>query len=395
MDLSPSHILPDDKTAGLPIGRAWLPGTPAGPSPVMVADDVVHDLSALAPTVSALLDLEEMGERIHAALHGGKLTAVGELEPILANSAWDARREGTAYFLAPCDLQALRASGVTFVDSMLERVIEEQAKGDPAQAEAIRDSLAKEIGTQIASLKPGSPEAAKLKQHLIEAGLWSQYLEVGIGPDAEIFTKSQPMSAVGCGAEIGVLASSVWNNPEPEVAVVVNGHGRIVGATLGNDVNLRDVEGRSALLLGRAKDNNASCALGPFIRLLDESFDMATLRNTVIEVEITGEDGFSIADTYPLSAISRDPEDLVAQAFNADHQYPDGLVLFLGTMFAPLQDRDVPGEGFTHKLGDIVSIRAKELGTLVNRVNHCDKIAPWSFGSRALMRNLAQRGLLQ
>ena len=394
MNLSADVILPDDQTAGLLIGRAWLPGTPAGPSPVMLADDAVYDLSALAPTVSALLDLEEMTERIRAALHGGKLTAIGELEPILANTPWDARREGTAYFLAPCDLQALRASGVTFVDSMLERVIEEQAKGDPAQAEAIRDSLAEQIGTRIASLKPGSPEAAKLKEHLIDAGLWSQYLEVGIGPDAEIFTKSQPMSAVGCGAEIGILASSVWNNPEPEVAVVVNGRGAIVGATLGNDVNLRDVEGRSALLLGRAKDNNASCALGPFIRLLDESFDMERLRNTTIEVEIKGEDGFRIADTYPLSAISRSLEDLVGQAFNADHQYPDGLVLFLGTMFAPIQDRDVPGEGFTHKLGDIVTIRSKELGSLINRVNHCDKIAPWSFGSLALMRNLARRGLL-
>ena len=394
MDLSPAFILPDDKTAGLLIGRAWLPGTPAGPSPVVLADEVVHDLSALAPTVSALLDVEEVTERIRAALHGGKLTAIGELDAILANSAWDARREGTAYFLAPCDLQALRASGVTFVASMLERVIEEQAKGDPAQAEAIRESLAAEIGTQLASLKPGSPEAAKLKDSLIERGLWSQYLEVGIGPDAEIFTKSQPMSAVGCGAEIGILASSVWNNPEPEVAVAVNGEGRIVGATLGNDVNLRDVEGRSALLLGRAKDNNASCALGPFIRLFDECFDMAALTASAIEVQIAGADGFRIADTYPLSAISRSPEELVRQAFNGDHQYPDGLVLFLGTMFAPIQDRDLPGEGFTHKLGDLVTIRSKALGALVNRVNHCDKIAPWTFGSLALMKNLARRGLL-
>jgi fumarylacetoacetate (FAA) hydrolase family protein len=277
---------------------------------------------------------------------------------------------------------------------MLERVIEEQCKGDPQQADAIRASLAKEIGTELAALKPGSPEAARLKASLIERGLWSQYLEVGIGPDAEIFTKSQPMSAVGTGAEIGILASSVWNNPEPEVALVVNGRGRIVGATLGNDVNLRDVEGRSALLLGRAKDNNASCALGPFIRLIDASFDMTALRNVVIEVEVAGADGFTLADSYPLSAISRDVEDLVAQAANADHQYPDGLVLFLGTMFAPIQDRERPGEGFTHKLGDRVTIRAKELGALVNRVNHCDKIAPWTFGSTALMRNLAQRGLL-
>lgn len=394
MNLSPDVILPDDQTAGLLIGRAWLPDTPAGPSPVVLADDAVYELSTLAPTVSALLELEELTERIRAALQGGKLPAVGMLDAILANSAWDARHEGTAFFLAPCDLQALRASGVTFVDSMLERVIEEQAKGDPAQAEAIRDSLAAEVGARLADLRPGSPEAAKLKESLIERGLWSQYLEVGIGPDAEIFTKSQPMSAVGCGAEIGILASSVWNNPEPEVALVLNSRGKIVGATLGNDVNLRDVEGRSALLLGRAKDNNASCALGPFIRLLDETFDMAQLRNTVIEVEIAGKDGFSISDTYPLSAISRSLEDLAAQAHNADHQYPDGLVLFLGTMFAPIQDRGVAGEGFTHKLGDTVTIRSKELGALINRVNHCDKVAPWTFGSTALMQNLAARGLL-
>ncbi len=394
MDLSEDLVLPDDETAGLLIGRVWLPGDLAGPSPVVLDGTTVRDLSGLAATTAELFELDGPAAKIRAALTEGSLPAVGDLGTLLANSAWDKRSDSAPYFLAPCDLQALRASGVTFVDSMLERVIEEQAKGDPQQAEAIRDSLAAEIGTQLAALKPGSPEAAKLKETLVERGLWSQYLEVGIGPDAEIFTKSQPMSAVGLGAEIGILASSVWNNPEPEVALVVNSRGEIVGATLGNDVNLRDVEGRSALLLGRAKDNNASCALGPFIRLLDDSFDMAALRAIVIEVEIAGEDGFTITDDYPLASISRDVEDLVAQAVNGDHQYPDGLVLFLGTMFAPIQDRDQAGEGFTHKLGDLVTIRAKELGALVNRVNHCDKIAPWTYGSVALMRNLAQRGLL-
>ena len=398
MDLSPNFVLPDDNTAGLLIGRAWLPGDPAhnvpGPSPVVLDGAEVRDLSGLAPTTSLLFELEDPAAAVREALDAGRLPVVGEVAALLANSAWDKRDDGKPYFLAPCDLQALRASGVTFVDSMLERVIEEQAKGDPAQADAIRAGLAKEIGTELAALKPGSPQAARLKASLIERGLWSQYLEVGIGPDAEIFTKSPPMSAVGTGAEIGILASSVWNNPEPEVAVVVNARGRIVGATLGNDVNLRDVEGRSALLLGRAKDNNASCALGPFIRLLDETFDLQALRNIVIEVEVAGADGFTIADSYPLSAISRDVEDLVGQAVNADHQYPDGLVLFLGTMFAPIQDRDRPGEGFTHKLGDRVTIRAKELGALVNVVNHCDRIAPWTFGTTALMRNLARRDLL-
>lgn len=399
MDLSPDFILPDDKTAGLLVGRAWLPAGPAnpvaGPSPVLLDGDQARDLSGLAPTIAQLLELPELAGRLAAARGDGGLPAVGSVAALLANAAWDKRDPAQPYFLAPADLQALRASGVTFVDSMLERVIEEQAKGDPALADAIRAGLQKEIGTELAALKPGSPEAARLKASLIERGQWSQYLEVGIGPDAEIFTKSQPMSAVGTGAEIGILKSSVWNNPEPEVAVVVNSRGEIVGATLANDVNLRDVEGRSALLLGRAKDNNASCAIGPFIRILDDGFTLDDLRNVVIEVEVAGEhDGFRIADSYPLTAISRDVTELVAQALNADHQYPDGLVLLLGTMFAPIQDRDKPGEGFTHKLGDRVTIRAKQLGALVNRVNHCDRIAPWTFGTAALLRNLAARKLL-
>ena len=394
MDLSPDVILPDDKTAGLLVGRAWLPGPPAGPSPVILDGELVRDLSSLAPTTSALFEMESLVERIRAALADESLPAIGMIDALLLHTAWDRRADNLPYFLAPVDLQALRASGVTFVDSMLERVIEEQAQGDPAKADALRATIAREIGTELASLRPGSPEAARLKQSLIERGLWSQYLEVGIGPDAEIFTKAQPMSAVGTGAEIGILASSVWNNPEPEVAVVVNSRGEIVGATLANDVNLRDVEGRSALLLGRAKDNNASCALGPFVRLIDESFDLAALRQVTIEVEVAGDDGFTLADSYPLSAISRDVADLVGQALNADHQYPDGLVLMLGTMFAPIQDRDRPGEGFTHKPGDRVTIRAAALGALVNRVNHCDRIAPWTFGSTALLTNLARRGLL-
>jgi fumarylacetoacetate (FAA) hydrolase family protein len=398
LDLTERLVLPEDGTAGLLIGRAWLPGKVPGPAPVLLQSGSnggqVIDISSLAPTVSLLLERENLAAELRGVAKQA-LPVVGSIAELLANTAWDQRSESKPYFLAPVDLQALRASGVTFVDSMLERVIEEQAKGDPAQADAIRASLQKEIGTSLAALKPGSSEAAKLKESLIERGLWSQYLEVGIGPDAEIFTKAQPMSAVGTGAEIGILSSSVWNNPEPEVAVVVNARGAIVGATLGNDVNLRDVEGRSALLLGRAKDNNASCALGPFIRLIDNTFSLDDLRAVVIEVEVAGAgDGFRIADDYPLSAISRDVTELVGQALNADHQYPDGLVLFLGTMFAPLQDREKPGEGFTHRLGDVVTIRAKALGSLINVVNHCDRIPPWTFGSGALLRNLAARGLL-
>jgi fumarylacetoacetate (FAA) hydrolase family protein len=283
---------------------------------------------------------------------------------------------------------------VTFIASMLERVIEEQAHGDPAQAEAIRKSIGEEIGAQLTSIRPGSPAATRLKESLIKRGVWSQYLEVGIGPDAEVFNKAQPLSAVGTGAQIGILANSSWNNPEPEVVLAVNRAGRVVGATLGNDVNLRDWEGRSALLLGRAKDNNASCAIGPLIRLLDEHFGVDDLRQVRVEVEIHGEDGFAAGGSYSLSQISRDPLDLSAQAVNRNHQYPDGVALFLGTAFAPTQDRGEPGHGFTHKVGDVVTIRSPALGALSNRVDYCDRIAPWTYGVAELMRNLAARGLI-
>lgn len=396
MDLSPDHILPDDKTAGLLIGRAWLPGpTPGqvpGPSPVVLDGDQVRELTALAPTVSALLEIGDLAARLRGALAAGSLPAVGKVSEMLANSAWDKRRADIAHFLAPADLQSLRASGVTFVDSMLERVIEEQAKGDPQQADSLRASIAKEIGTELAALKPGSPEAAKLKASLIERGLWSQYLEVGIGPDAEIFTKSQPMSAVGSGAEVGILASSVWNNPEPEVAVVVNSRGEIAGATLGNDVNLRDVEGRSALLLGRAKDNNASCAIGPFIRLFDDHFTLDSVRQARVALRIEGaDDGFVLEDASDMREISRDPLELVDQTIGAHHQYPDGLMLFLGTMFSPIEDRDGRGQGFTHHLNDRVTIATPSLGALVNVVDRSDRLPPWTFGLRALHAHLARR----
>jgi fumarylacetoacetate (FAA) hydrolase family protein len=313
---------------------------------------------------------------------------------VLANSAFDARHAAKPWFLAPCDLQAIKAAGVTFVASMLERVIEEQARGDASCAEAVRQAVVAVIGDDLAAVQPGSASAAQLKDVLVAQGMWSQYLEVGIGPDAEIFTKSQPMSSVGTGAEVGIHPSSSWNNPEPEIVLAVNSRGEVRGAALGNDVNLRDFEGRSALLLGKAKDNNASCAIGPFIRLFDEHFGMADVGRCDLAMQVEGPGGFRMQGSSSLAKISRDPLDLVSQAIGANHQYPDGFVLFLGTMFAPTQDRHGPGQGFTHEIGDLVTVSTPRLGTLANRVNTSDKVAPWTYGAAALMRDLARRGLL-
>lgn len=390
MTLTPSLVLPQDAAQAMLIGRAHVPGNPGGPSPVRIEPENVYDLSGVAPTCAELLSRADVLEVVRSARN----KPIGKLVDVLANSSFDQRDSAHPYFLAPCDLQTVKACGVTFVSSMLERVIEEQAKGDLKLAETIRKSLGDEIGASLSSVKPGSPEAMRVKESLVKRNLWSQYLEVGIGPDAEVFTKAQPMSAVGVGAEVGIHPASVWNNPEPELVMVVNSRGDIIGAALGNDVNLRDFEGRSALLLGRGKDNNGSCAIGPFIRLFDKHFSLNDARETKIEIEVSGDDGFKLQGVSDLTKISRDIADLVGQTINKHHQYPDGLMLFLGTMFAPIQDRGAPGQGFTHKLGDIVTIRAARLGMLVNRVNHTDKIPPWSFGSQALFRNLAERGLL-
>jgi fumarylacetoacetate (FAA) hydrolase family protein len=388
--LIPSSCLPADHVRAILIGRVWSPAV-RGPVLVRVQADGVYDLSSIAPTASQLLDLDNPGEAVAAATG---LPRVGSLENILANSAYDARDERDAWFLAPCDLQALKASGVTFVASMLERVIEEQARGDPSKAHALRDSVVAIVGRDLGRITPGSAEAQRVKELLIADNLWSQYLEVGIGPDAEIFTKTQPMAAVGTGAEVGIHPKSVWNNPEPEIVLAVNSRGETVGATLGNDVNLRDFEGRSALLLGKAKDNNASCAIGPFIRLFDGHYGIDEVRACEFDLQIDAPDGFSLTARSSMSMISRDPLDLVAHAMGPVHQYPDGAMLFLGTMFAPTQDRFEPGKGFTHAVGDIVTVSAPSLGSLVNRVEHSDKIAPWTFGAVALMKNLAERRLL-
>jgi len=394
MKLSAAEILPGDSESATLVGRAWVPGGKAGPSPVVLHAGSLYDLSSVVPTSSALLNVANPVQLVRDAIERGWAKPVAEIEAALGNSDADRRRASHAYILAPCDLQAVRACGVTFVSSMVERVIEEHARGDADKADSVRRAIGDEIGAGIKSIKPGSPEAMRLKASLIKRELWSPYLEVGIGPDAEVFNKAQPLSSVGVGAEIGIRSDSSWNNPEPEVVLAVNRAGHIVGVTLGNDVNLRDFEGRSALLLGKAKDNNASCSIGPFIRLFDEHYSLDDMRRTRIEIHVSGTDGFQLEGESNLAAISRDPVDLVSQAMNRAHQYPDGMMLFLGTQFAPVQDRGEQGKGFTHKLGDIVSISAPALGALVNRVNHCDKVTPWTFGITDLMQNLARRGLI-
>jgi fumarylacetoacetate (FAA) hydrolase family protein len=375
--------------SGLFVGRVWNPGED-GPAIVRVDGDKVIDISARFPTMR---DLCEEADPARAAQEA-EGESLGSLAVILANTPPESRNAAQPWLLPPIDLQCVKAAGVTFAVSMLERVIEERARGNPAAAADIRNSIGELIGDDLSKLKPGSTQAMKLKQVLIEKGVWSQYLEVGIGPDAEIFTKSQVLSSVGHGMEAGLNAISTWNNPEPEVVVVVASTGAIVGATLGNDVNLRDVEGRSGLLLGKAKDNNASCALGPFIRLFDASFTLDSVRNMQLSLTVEGEDGFVLKGGSNMARISRDPADLVGQMLNPNHQYPDGAVLFLGTLFAPVEDRGEKGKGFTHKLGDIVTVSSDALGALTNRMVHSDKAAPWTWGPSHLMRNLARRGLI-
>ena len=377
--------LPQDNPTLL--GRVWN-AAEQGPSVVTVRDGRVIDVTTKdAPLVRDICAMDDPTGYVHAAAG----PVLGSVEDVLAAPVGDLTQ---THLLAPCDLQAVKACGVTFASSMVERVIEEQAAGDPLKAKAIRDRVGAVIGESLSNIKAGSDDAARVKDALITEGMWSQYLEVGIGPDAEVFSKAQTLSSMGHGAEVGLHPVSTWNNPEPEVVLTVSPAGQIVGATLGNDVNLRDVEGRSALLLSKAKDNNASCAIGPMIRLFDDSFTLDDVRAAELDMTVTGTDGYVLHGQSSMKEISRDPEDLVGQTIGRHHQYPDGFMLFLGTLFAPTQDRDVPGEGFTHKLGDVVTISTARLGTLENTVRLSTDCAEWTFGVRELMRNLARRELL-
>jgi fumarylacetoacetate (FAA) hydrolase family protein len=371
------------------VGRAW-DATVNGPIVVAVRARNVVDLSGTFGTMRDVTESADPAAAVAAAVG----PALGTLNDLLSNTPADVRDVGKPWLLSPIDLHVVKAAGVTFPVSMLERIIEEKARGDVDSAESIRESVLSALGTDLQDLVPGSAEAMRLKEVLVAAGLWSQYLEVGIGPDAEIFTKAPVLATVGTAIDVGIRSDSVWNNPEPEVVIVVASSGRIVGATLGNDVNLRDIEGRSALLLGQAKDNNASASVGPFIRLFDDGFDLDALRAESVTLHVEGADGFVMHAQSHMAQISRDPADLAAQALSAKHQYPDGLVLYLGTMFAPTDDRDTPGHGFTHHVGDVVTISSPTLGALVNRVQHSETLDPWVYGIHALMTSLAARGLL-
>ena len=389
-----SDCLPQDLAQALLVGRVWRADIAhPGPSVVAVRNGEVFDITGAVATTA---DLFDRPDAVELARHAPG-ESLGRVEA-LVQAALDGPMDGpkaSVSLLAPCDVQAIKACGVTFAVSLIERVIEEQAGGDPAKARAVRETISATIGTDLSKIVPGSDAAQRLKAELERRGAWSQYMEVGIGPDAEVFSKSQPMSSVGFGAAVGLLPVSVWNNPEPEIVLAVNRDGQIVGATLGNDVNLRDIEGRSALFLGKCKDNNASCAIGPFVRLFDQAFTLDSVRAASLTLRVDGaDDDFVLDGISHMREISRDPADLVAQTFGAHHQYPDGFMLFLGTMFSPIQDRDAPGAGFTHHLGDRVTIATPTLGALVNTVQLCTEIAPWTFGVRALYGNLAARGLL-
>jgi fumarylacetoacetate (FAA) hydrolase family protein len=384
---------PEALSHGLLVGRVWQVGVHAGPTIALFDGDGVFDLSSLAATMSELLERPDLQKLRRSLVRRRPLCSISEIVDRSRQASMSEIVDGP-YLLAPCDLQVIKACGVTFAVSALERVVEERTGGHPELATEARRGIEESLGTGLTCIKPGSPAAVQLKERLLKLNMWSQYLEVAFGPDAEVFTKASPLSAVGYGAQIGILRASAWNNPEPEVVLAVNSRGEVVGATLGNDVNLRDIEGRSALLLGKAKDNNGACAIGPAIRLFDDTFTLDDVRRAEISLRIDGADGFQLNGSSSMGQISRDPTELVRQTMGLHHQYPDGLMLFLGTLFAPSQDRDKAGFGFTHRVGDRVTIRTPALGALVNHVNYCDAIPPWTFGIGELFGHLQRRAVL-
>jgi len=378
-----------DYSAGCFVGRIW-DKSKAGPCLVTIRDEYIYDITSKEiPTMRNLLELDNVKEYL-LAFTGEKISSVKEL----LSSSLKNKQEKQFSLIAPCDFQAIKACGVTFAKSMVERVIEERASGDLKKAETLRNHIGELIGDSLYNIIPGSDKALEVKKALIKEGLWSQYLEVGIGKDAEIFTKAQTLSSVGFGSEVGLHPSSNWNNSEPEIVLAVNSKGIIQGATLGNDLNLRDVEGRSALLLGKAKDNNASCSIGPFIRIFDNTYNINNVNTANISLKVEGKDRYILNGLSSMSEISRTLEDLVNQTYGLHHQYPDGFMLFLGTMFAPSEDRDAPGEGFTHKIGDKVIISEPHLGNLINYVNLSTACPKWEFGISSIIKNLSDRGLL-
>ncbi len=365
-------IWPTDGHDPLLIGRVFDPDT-GGPRVVQVRGDEVSDLTDEFPTVSGLLEHPDL-----VAILGKTRPARWSLQALVEGS--EPPQDGGAHLLSPVDLHVIKACGVTFVDSLIERVIEEKCAGDPDRAQQVRQQVVGSLGGSLRGVEPGSERAEAIKKILIDQDVWSAYLEVGIGPYAEIFTKAPVLSSVGFGAHVGIPTFSAWNNPEPELVLAVTSVGNVVGALLGNDVNLRDIEGRSSLLLGKAKDNNAQCSLGPFIRVFDNHVTLDTISHETIHLSVQGEDGFVMTGTNSVEKISRPLESLVAQTIGDHHQYPDGFVLFTGTLFAPTQDRGTDGAGFTHAPGDVVSVWSEHLGLLRNTTGVSEHLPPWEFG---------------